>query len=137
MQLGSLHHVGIVVPDLDETLRRQIALTDAHVFVPPRETGDGMAVIAFLERAGMPLLEIIQPLDAAVDLVAFLDRNPDGGLHHLCYRTPEIQACRESLASAGMRFATPIVMGILGSPIFFIHAAAAGGILTEVIELPE
>lgn len=137
MGLGSLHHIGIVVPELGAALRGHIALAGGQVLLQPRITQDGTAIIAFIQRPAAPLLEVIQPLEGAADLHAYLDRNPGGGLHHLCYRTPDIRACRDALAKAGMRFATPIVTGILGHPIFFVEAAVAGGILTELIELPE
>lgn len=127
-----LHHVGIVVTDLDAAIARYAALG----FEPAgREivTEQGVAVAAFHAPPGY--VELISPLDAEGAIGRFLTKRGDG-MHHAAYRVPDIAAALDRLDAAGVRLIdrTPRV-GLHGWRVAFIHPEACAGVLTELVEV--
>ena len=127
-----LHHVGIVVADLDAAVARYAALG----FGPAgREvvTEQGVAVAAFHAPPGY--VELVSPLEADGAIARFLAKRGDG-MHHVAYRVPDIAAALDRLDAAGVRLIdrTPRV-GLHGWRVAFIHPEACAGVLTELVEV--
>ena len=127
-----LHHVGIVVADLNAAVARYAALG----FAPAgREvvTEQGVAVAAFHAPPGY--VELISPLDAEGAIARFLAKRGDG-MHHAAYRVADIAAALDRLDAAGVRLIdrTPRV-GLHGWRVAFIHPEACAGVLTELVEV--
>lgn len=127
-----LHHVGIVVGDLDSAIARYAALG----FEPAgRETvtEQGVEVAAF--RAPPGYVELISPLDAEGAIARFHAKRGDG-IHHAAYRVVDLAAALDRLAADGVRLIdrTPRV-GLHGWRVAFIHPEACAGVLTELVEI--
>jgi methylmalonyl-CoA/ethylmalonyl-CoA epimerase len=82
-------------------------------------------------------IELIEPLGADSPIVKFLERNPEGGQHHLCFEVPDIEAARAFYDRKGVRILGPTRIGAHGTPIFFLHPKDMGGVLTEIMESPK
>ena len=127
-----LHHVGIVVGDLDAAVARYAALG----FAPAgREvvTEQGVEVAAFHAPPGY--VELISPLDSDGAIARFLANRGDG-MHHAAYRVDDLAAALDRLDAAGVRLIdrTPRI-GLHGWRVAFIHPEACAGVLTELVEV--
>jgi methylmalonyl-CoA epimerase len=130
--LASIDHTGIAVTDLDEALvfyRDVLGLPLVH-----RETIVEQGVEAALLDVGDGHVELIAPLGPETGVARFLaQRGP--GLHHVAYRVDDIDATLASLSAAGVRLIDERPRtGIRGSRVAFVHPAATGGVLTEIVE---
>jgi methylmalonyl-CoA/ethylmalonyl-CoA epimerase len=82
-------------------------------------------------------IELIEPLGADSPILKFLERNPEGGQHHLCFEVPDIEKARALYDEKGVRILGPTRIGAHGTPIFFLHPKDMGGVLTEIMESPK
>ena len=82
-------------------------------------------------------IELIAPLDENSPVFGFIERNPLGGQHHVCFEVPDIEAARDWFEQAGKRILGPTRIGAHGTPIFFLHPKDMGGVLTEIMESPK
>ena len=130
-----LEHVAISVRDLDEAVARFVddlgLLLEGIEDVPAALTRT-----AFVPVAGPTAIELVTPLDGQGPLVHSLaSRGP--GLHHLCFRTDDIDADVERLRARGWRFTTDApTPGAHGTRIIFVHPRSTGGVLIELAEHP-
>jgi methylmalonyl-CoA/ethylmalonyl-CoA epimerase len=130
--LGAIDHTGIAVADLEQSLafyRDVLGLPLVH-----RETLPEQGVEAVLLDVGDSHVELIAPLGPEAGVARFLEqRGP--GLHHVAYRVDDIEATLASLSAAGVRLIDEQPRtGIRGSRVAFVHPAATGGVLTEIVE---
>jgi len=130
--LTRVDHVGVAVEDLDRALatyEADLAMTLVH-----RETVDDQGVEAVLLDVGDSHVELLRPLGPDTPVGRFLaKRGP--GLHHVAYRTPDIEAELERLAAAGVRLLDRAPRaGIRGSRVAFLHPRSSGGVLTEIVQ---
>jgi methylmalonyl-CoA epimerase len=130
--LAAIDHTGIAVADIDSALafyRDVLGLALAH-----RETVAEQGVEAVLLDVGDSHVELIAPLGPETGVARFLaQRGP--GLHHVAYRVDDIDATLASLSAAGVRLIDERPRtGIRGSRVAFVHPAATGGVLTEIVE---
>jgi methylmalonyl-CoA/ethylmalonyl-CoA epimerase len=130
--LGAIDHTGIAVADLEQSLafyRDVLGLPLVH-----RETLPEQGVEAVLLDVGDSHVELIAPLGPETGVARFLEqRGP--GLHHVAYRVDDIEATLASLSAAGVRLIDEQPRtGIRGSRVAFVHPAATGGVLTEIVE---
>lgn len=101
----------------------------------PFDMADQGVRVAFVD-APNGQIELIEPLGDASPIAAFLEKNPAGGQHHLCFEVPDIATARAWFEAANKRIIGPTRIGAHGTPIFFVHPADMGGILTEIMESP-
>ena len=99
--IGKLNHVAIAVPDLQKAARTYRETLGARVSAPASLPAHGVTV-AFVELPNVKI-ELLQPLGERSPIAKFLERNPDGGMHHLCYEVEDIIAARDQLKAAGGR----------------------------------
>jgi methylmalonyl-CoA/ethylmalonyl-CoA epimerase len=129
-----LHHVGIVVGDLDGAAARYEALGfgPGERFAVPEQQ-----IEAILFAAGSGYVELIQPTDPEGPIARFHAKRGDT-VHHVAYRVEDISAVLARLAAAGVRLIdeTPR-RGLHGWKIAFVHPEAGAGVLTELVEVPE
>lgn len=129
---GQIDHVGVAVEDLDESIalyRDQLGMHETH-----RETVEEQGVHAVLLEVGEAHIELISPIGPEGSVARFLARN-GSGLHHVAYRTDDIEAELRRLAAAGMRMIDEEPRtGILGSRVAFVHPKSTGGVLTEIVQ---
>jgi len=81
-------------------------------------------------------IELIEPLGADSPIAKFLEKNPLGGQHHVCFEVEDIDAARAWFEGKGARILGPTRIGAHGTPIFFLHPKDMGGVLTEIMESP-
>ena len=129
--IGRLNHVAIAVPDLAAAAERYRGL-GAAVNAPQEEPDHGVAVV-FVELPNTKV-ELLHPLGDDSPIRGFLDKNPTGGIHHLCYEVDDIIAARDRLRAGGARVlgdGEPKI-GAHGKPVLFLHPKDFDGTLVEL-----
>jgi methylmalonyl-CoA/ethylmalonyl-CoA epimerase len=129
---GAIDHTGIAVEDLEAAVsfyRDVLEMPLVH-----RETVTEQGVEAVLFDVGESHVELLSPLGPQTGVAKFLERRGPG-LHHVAYRVEDIEATLASLRAASVQLIdeTPRI-GIRGSRVAFIHPAATGGVLTEIVQ---
>jgi methylmalonyl-CoA/ethylmalonyl-CoA epimerase len=130
--LGRLNHVAIAVPDLEQGIRTYRDILGAKVSKPQAEPLHGVTVV-FVELPNTKI-ELLEPLGAASPIKGFLDKNPAGGIHHVCYEVADIIATRDRLKAQGARIlgdGEPKI-GAHGKPVLFLHPKDFSGTLVEL-----
>jgi len=130
--IGRLNHVAIAVPDLDAAVAQYRDLLGARVSPPAAQPAHGVTTV-FVELPNATI-ELLEPLGEASPIAAFLERQPSGGIHHLCYEVEDILAARERLLAAGARVlgdGEP-KPGAHGRPVLFLHPKDFSGTLIEL-----
>ncbi len=130
--IGRVNHVAIAVPDLVAATRTYKETLGAKVSAPQAEPDHGVTVV-FVELPNTKI-ELLQPLGEQSPIKAFLDKNPAGGVHHVCYEVDDIYAAREQLKAAGARVlgdGEPRI-GAHGNPVLFLHPKDFHGTLVEL-----
>lgn len=130
--IGRLNHVAIVVPDLAEAANRYRGTLGARVS-DPHDLPDHGVTTVFVELPNTKI-ELLHPLGEASPIAKFLENNPGGGMHHLCYEVDDIYAARDRLESEGMRVlgdGEPKT-GAHGKPVLFLHPKDFMGTLVEL-----
>jgi methylmalonyl-CoA/ethylmalonyl-CoA epimerase len=130
--LGAIDHIGVAVEDLDAAVRlysERLGMPEQH-----RETVEEQGVEAVLLEIGDGHVELLSPLAPETAVGRFLERNGPG-MHHVAYRTDDIDAELEAVRAAGLRLIDeqPRV-GIRGSRVAFVHPKSTGGVLTELVQ---
>lgn len=132
--IGRLNHVAIAVPDLGKAAAIYRVALGAKVSEPLPQPGHGVTVV-FVELENTKI-ELLEPLGEGSPIAKFLERNNDGGLHHLCYEVADIRAARDRLKAEGARVlgdGEPRI-GAHGKPVLFLHPKDFSGALIELEE---
>ncbi len=130
--IGNLNHVAIVVPDLDAAASVYRQTLGARVSEPVPLPDHGVTTV-FVEL-GNTKIELLHPLGEASPIASFLERNPSGGMHHVCYEVEDILAARDRLRAEGARVlgdGEPRP-GAHGKPVLFLHPKDFCGTLVEL-----
>jgi methylmalonyl-CoA/ethylmalonyl-CoA epimerase len=130
--LGRLNHVAIAVPDLAAGTEIYRDILGAKVSAPQAEPAHGVTVV-FVELPNTKI-ELLEPLGEASPIKSFLEKNPSGGIHHVCYEVADIAAARDHLVAAGARVlgdGKPKI-GAHGKPVLFLHPKDFCGTLVEL-----
>ena len=135
MKLGRLNHVGVATPSIEASLAMYKAMFDAEPHGPPFDLPAQGVRVCFVDTPNAQI-ELIEPLGANSPIVKFLEKNPAGGQHHVCFEAPDIEAARAELEAKGARILGPTRTGAHGTPVFFVHPKDMGGVLTEIMETP-
>ncbi len=130
--IGKLNHVAIAVPDLAKAaaIYRDALGAKISAAVPQAEHGVTTVFVTLPNTK----IELIAPLGDNSPIAKFLKRNPDGGMHHVCYEVPDIRAARDALKAAGARIlgdGEPKI-GAHGKPVLFLHPKDFAGTLVEL-----
>lgn len=130
--LGRLNHVAIAVPDLARGTEVYRSMLGASVSAPQAEPAHGVTVV-FVELPNTKI-ELLEPLGDNSPIKAFLEKNPAGGIHHVCYEVADILAARDHLKAKGARVlgdGNPKI-GAHGKPVLFLHPKDFCGTLVEL-----
>ena len=130
--IGRLNHVAIAVRDIAAAARvyRETLGAAVSAAVPQNEHGVTTVFITLPNTK----IELLEPLGAASPIAKFLERNPDGGIHHVCYEVDDIISARDRLKAEGARVlgdGEP-KMGAHGKPVLFLHPKDFLGTLVEL-----
>ena len=130
--IGRLNHVAIVVRDLKSSTAVYANTLGAKVTAPQALPEHGVTVV-FVELPNTKI-ELLEPLSPQSPVAKFLERNPDGGIHHVCYEVDDILAARDRLEAEGARVlgdGQPKI-GAHGKPVLFLHPKDFLGTLVEL-----
>ena len=130
--IGRLNHVAIAVPELEAAAAQYRDTLGALVRDPQPEPDHGVTVV-FIELPNTKV-ELLHPLGENSPIRAFLDKNPSGGIHHICYEVEDILAARDALKASGARVlgdGEPKI-GAHGKPVLFLHPKDFTGTLVEL-----
>ena len=130
--IGRLTHVAIAVPDLEVALAMYRDALGATVTEPKDLPEHGVTVV-FVELDNSKI-ELLQPLGIVSPIKSFLDKNPSGGMHHVCFEVPDIYAARDQLIEQGARVlgdGEP-KNGAHEKPVIFLHPKDFAGTLVEL-----
>ncbi|WP_312795408.1 methylmalonyl-CoA epimerase [Tianweitania sp.] len=133
--LGRLNHVAIAVPDLDAASAVYRNTLGAKVTEPHALPEHGVTVV-FID-VGNTKIELLEPLGENSSIAGFLQKNPAGGMHHVCYEVADIIAARDQLKASGMRIlgdGEPKT-GAHGKPVLFLHPKDFQGTLVELEQI--
>ena len=141
MKLGRLNHIGVATPSIADSIvfyREVMGATKIHAPFDLPEQGVKVCFVDTLGSDGSngTQIELVEPLPGNTSIQAFLDKNPAGGQHHMCYEVPEIHAAKAWFESQGKRVLGEPRIGAHGTLIFFVHPRDMQGVLTEIMETP-
>jgi methylmalonyl-CoA/ethylmalonyl-CoA epimerase len=129
--IGKLNHVAIAVRDIGAAAAVYRTLgAETSPAVPQAEHGVTTVFITLPNTK----IELLEPLGATSPIAKFLERNPDGGIHHVCYEVDDIIAARDRLRAQGARVlgnGEPKI-GAHGKPVLFLHPKDFLGTLVEL-----
>ncbi|MBF0272652.1 MAG: methylmalonyl-CoA epimerase [Magnetococcales bacterium] len=129
--IGRLNHVALAVPDLDQAMATYREILGAQVDAPCDLPEFGVTVV--FVRLPNTNVELLHPLGDRSPLIRFLQRNPSGGMHHVCYEVADIRAAVEQLRVHGLEVLDPEPkIGAHGKPVVFLHPKGMGGVLVEL-----
>ena len=130
--IGRLNHVAIAVRDIAaaSALYRDTLGAEVSAAVPQVEHGVTTVFVTLPNTK----IEFLEPLGADSPIAKFLERNPDGGIHHLCYEVDDIIAARDQLKASGARVlgSGEPKIGAHGKPVLFLHPKDFNGTLVEL-----
>jgi methylmalonyl-CoA/ethylmalonyl-CoA epimerase len=130
--IGRLNHVAIAVPDLKAAAALYSNSLGAPVSAPQAEPAHGVRVV-FITLPNTKI-ELLEPLGENSPIASFLQKNPSGGIHHICYEVADILAARDKLKASGARVlgdGEPKT-GAHGKPVLFLHPKDFNGTLIEL-----
>jgi methylmalonyl-CoA/ethylmalonyl-CoA epimerase len=130
--IGRLNHVAIAVSDIAKASKvyRDTLGAEVSAKVAPPDHGVSTVFITLPNTK----IELLEPLGSDSPIAKFLERNPDGGIHHVCYEVPDIRVARDKLKAQGARVlgdGEPKI-GAHGKPVLFLHPKDFCGTLVEL-----
>src|SRR5208337_5264938 len=132
--IGRLNHVAIAVRDIAAAAKVYRDTLGAEVSAAVKQSEHGVSTV-FITLPNTKI-ELLEPLGAASPIAKFLERNPDGGIHHVCYEVDDIVAARDRLRAEGARVlgdGEPR-LGAHDKPVLFLHPKDFCGTLIELEE---
>lgn len=135
-KVGPLNHVGVAVPDIHaaiEMYREKFGIID---ITEPQDLPPQGVTYAFVNLPSGQV-ELITPYGDASPIKRFLERNPKGGQHHLCFEVDDIEEACTAMKARGMRVLNKPRIGAHGTLVVFLHPGDAGGVLIELMETPK
>lgn len=133
--LGRVNHVAIAVPDLGKAVSLYANSLGAEVSLPQILPEHGVTVV-FITLPNTKI-ELLEPYGEVSPIQAFLDKNPSGGMHHICYEVSDILAARDHLLATGARVLGngETKIGAHGKPVLFLHPKDFCGTLIELEQI--
>ena len=136
MKIGPLNHVGIAVPDIESAMETYRTLYGATDITTPFDMPAQGVKVCFVNLPNSQI-ELIEPLNEDSPIWKFIQKNPKGGQHHVCF---EVEDIHEAVKTMGERGATVLGeprIGAHGTPIVFVHPKNSNGVLIELMETPK
>jgi len=130
--IGRLNHVAIAVNDIAKATKIYKGTLGAEVSEKVPQPDHGVSTV-FITLPNTKI-ELLEPLGEGSPIAKFLERNPDGGIHHICYEVDDIRAARDTLKAQGARVlgdGEPKI-GAHGKPVLFLHPKDFCGTLVEL-----
>ncbi len=136
MKIGPLNHVGIAVPSLAEAIKPYRDLLGITDITEPRALpAQGVSFVFVNLPTGQ--VELIEPYGENSPIEKFLQKNPKGGQHHVCFEVEDIHQAVEHMKAKGATVLNEPRIGAHGTPVIFIHPKDFSGTLIELMETPK
>ena len=136
MKLGRLNHVGVATPSIEKSVALYRERMGAEVVRDPFDLPAQGVRVCFVDTPNSQI-ELIEPLGDHSPIVKFLEKNPLGGQHHVCFEVPDIHLAKAEFEANGARVLGEPRIGAHGTLVFFVHPKDMGGVLTEIMETPK
>ena len=136
MKLGRLNHVGVATPSIEKSVAVYRDLLGATNIHEPFDLPPQGVRVCFVDTPNSQI-ELLEPLGEDSPIAKFLEKNPAGGQHHVCFEVPDIEEAKAWFEEKGARLLGDPRIGAHGTPIFFLHPKDTGGMLTEIMETPK
>ena len=136
--IGRLNHIGIATPSVEKTAAMYRDLYGATKIGKPFVMEAQGVRVLFVDVPNTQL-ELIEPYGEKSPLKNFLEKNPAGGQHHVCFEVPDIIAARDDMKAKGatvLNNGEPRI-GAHGTPVIFVHPKNSDGVLVELMETPK
>ena len=130
--IGRINHIAMVVPDLDVAAAQWRDVLGADISAPNILEDHGVRIVFIRSANGQ--VELMEPFGKASPIAGFLERKPDGGMHHICYEVANIDQARAKLEAKGARVLGDgsVKTGAHGNPVLFLHPKDFNGTLIEL-----
>lgn len=131
--VGAMNHVGVAVPDMSEAIAFYRDVMGASDITEPKVLAPQGVTYAFVNLPSGQV-ELIEPYGETSPILKFLERNPKGGQHHMCFEVEDIHQAKDVMETRGMRVLGEPRIGAHGTLVVFLHPGDAGGVLIELME---
>ncbi len=135
--IGRLNHVGVATPSIDQALVVYRDLLGATSITEKKPMPAFGVTVCFVDLPNSQI-ELLEPLGEGSVIAAFLEKNPRGGQHHVCFEVADIYAARDEMRAKGatvLGTGEPRI-GAHGVPVIFVHPKDTGGVLVELMQIP-
>jgi methylmalonyl-CoA/ethylmalonyl-CoA epimerase len=135
--IGRLNHVGIAVPSIEDAKAtyRDLYGVPESAMTETRELAEQGVKFAFVNLVNSQI-ELIEPLGPDSPISRFLEKNPRGAQHHVCFEVADIYMARDEMVVRGAKVLNEPRIGAHGTPIIFIDPKNSNGVLIELMETP-
>ena len=133
MTIGRLNHVGVATPSIEKSVALYRDLLGATKIHAPFDLPPQGVRVCFVDTPNSQI-ELIEPLGADSPIHKFLEKNPAGGQHHVCFEVPDIHAAKAEMEAKGAKVLGAPRIGAHGTPVIFVHPKDMGGVLVELME---
>jgi len=134
--IGKLNHVGVATPSIDESVAMYRDLLGATSITDKWAMPEQGVWVCFVNLPNSQI-ELIEPYGDKSPIVAFLEKNPKGGQHHVCFEVENIYEARDAMKAKGATVLGEPRIGAHGTPVIFVHPKNMGGVLVELMETPK
>ena len=136
MTLGRLNHVGVATPSIERSIALYRDLFGATGIGEPFDLPPQKVRVCFVDTPNSQI-ELLEPLGEDSPIAKFLEKNPAGGQHHVCFEVPDIHAAAAEMTAKGAKVLGEPRIGAHGTLVFFVHPKDMGGVLVELMETPK
>ena len=134
--IGKLNHVGVVTPSIEAAVAMYRDVLGATSITDKWAMPEQGVWVCFVNLPNSQI-ELIEPYGETSPIKAFLEKNPKGGQHHVCFEVEDIIAARDEMKAKGATVLGEPRIGAHGTPIIFIHPKDSNGVLIELMETPK
>jgi methylmalonyl-CoA/ethylmalonyl-CoA epimerase len=136
--IGRLNHVGVAVPSIEaaKATYRDLYGVPESAITETRELPAQGVKFAFV-NVDNSQIELIEPLGENSPITKFIEKNPSGGQHHVCFEVADIHAARDDMIAKGATVLNEPRIGAHGTLIIFVHPKNSNGVLIELMETPK
>ena len=134
--VGPLNHVGVAVPSIEKAAKTYKDLYDITDITEPAEMPSQGVRFCFVNLPNSQI-ELIEPLGDDSPITNFLEKNPKGGQHHICFEVDDINIAKREMEEKGATVLNEPRIGAHGTPVIFIHPKNTDGVLIELMESPK
>ncbi|MFO1012655.1 MAG: methylmalonyl-CoA epimerase [Caulobacteraceae bacterium] len=135
--IGKLNHVGVATPSIEDSWRLYRDVFGVNDITEKKALPEQGVWVSFVNLPNSQI-ELIEPYGDNSPIVAFLEKNPRGGQHHVCFEVPDIISARDEMQAKGATVLNGGVprIGAHGVPVIFVHPKDMGGVLVELMQEP-